>query len=268
MEQVYDNAVTTNKKQKKRNEINDFHNSIKKKLIQKFAFKTETLFDFCCGRGGDISKFMYSEINQCILCDISSESIKEAQERYELCYKYMAKKTRFQFQVCDLRKEIILPQQADVITCMFALHYFFETKAICCQFFKNVSINLKKDGIFIGCIPDGKKILELLKERKKFKNEHIKIKSEFDSKECFGSKYGFFLKDSILEDFESKEYLVFENVMITMGSKNLLIPLLNYELDGLIEKNNKLFKHFIPNLSTKQANETSAINCVFAFQKI
>lgn len=86
--------------------------------------------------------------------------------------------------------------QYDVITCMFAIHYFFVTEqalkqvlweaacwlsdwlglpyfqhrwnafmAIPChvQFLHNVSINLKDGGYFFGTVPDGKRVNECIK---------------------------------------------------------------------------------------------------------
>lgn len=45
----------------------------------------------------------------------------------------------------DLGKmEVKLDRQFDVVTCMFAIHYFFASKAALDNFFRNVSINLKK----------------------------------------------------------------------------------------------------------------------------
>ena len=37
-------------------------------------------------------------------------------------------------------------QKYDVVTCMFALHYFFETKDMLSTFFQNVALNLKEGG--------------------------------------------------------------------------------------------------------------------------
>lgn len=269
MESVY-NEATKNKKQKKeqRSALQVFHNDVKKILITKFAFKSEQHLDLCCGRGGDISKFMYSEIEQIILIDISSISVKEARQRYENYYKFLAKKTIFSFETFDLRKERKINISSSV-SCMFALHYFFESLQIANQFLKNISNSLSKDGIFFGCVPDGKEILKLLKNEKKFKNTIATIEAKFTTKECFGSEITFQLQNSILEEIKSKEYLVFENVLLKIASKVGLVGLFDYDLDGLVEKNNKLFKHFIPPKHlTKDEQEISSINCIFAFRKI
>ena len=54
---------------------------------------------------------------------------------------------------------------ADVISCMFATHYFFETKEIFDGFLQNIAQNLKLGGFFIGCCFDGEKTFEFLRGR-------------------------------------------------------------------------------------------------------
>ena len=54
---------------------------------------------------------------------------------------------------------------ADIISCMFATHYFFETKDTFNGFLRNIAENLKVGGYFIGCCFDGEKTFEFLKGR-------------------------------------------------------------------------------------------------------
>ena len=56
-----------------------------------------------------------------------------------------------------------LKMRADCMSCMFAIHYFFETRETFSGFLKNVSENLKVGGYFIGCCFDGQKVFELLR---------------------------------------------------------------------------------------------------------
>ena len=51
----------------------------------------------------------------------------------------------------------------DMVSCQFAIHYFFREKTSIEGFLKNVSDNLKKDGIFIATFMDGKKVHDLIK---------------------------------------------------------------------------------------------------------
>jgi predicted NAD-dependent protein-ADP-ribosyltransferase YbiA (DUF1768 family) len=54
---------------------------------------------------------------------------------------------------------------ADVISCMFATHYFFENKDKFDGFLQNIAQNLKLGGYFIGCCFDGEKTFEFLRGR-------------------------------------------------------------------------------------------------------
>ena len=57
-----------------------------------------------------------------------------------------------------------LKMGADCISCMFAIHYFFETPATLNGFLENLSQTLKVGGYFIGCCFDGQKVFDLLRE--------------------------------------------------------------------------------------------------------
>ena len=52
---------------------------------------------------------------------------------------------------------------ADVMSCMFAIHYFFQNAEIFSGFLRNVQENLKIGGYFIGCAFDGERVFELLR---------------------------------------------------------------------------------------------------------
>lgn len=56
-----------------------------------------------------------------------------------------------------------LKQGADCMSCMFALHYFFETPETLRGFIKNIGDNLKVGGYFIGACFDGEKVFNLLR---------------------------------------------------------------------------------------------------------
>lgn len=54
---------------------------------------------------------------------------------------------------------------ADVISCMFATHYFFESAEKFNGFLKNIAENLKIGGYFIGCCFDGERTFDFLRGR-------------------------------------------------------------------------------------------------------
>lgn len=57
-----------------------------------------------------------------------------------------------------------LRRGADIISCMFAAHYFFESETKCDSFLKNISDNLKLGGYFICCLFDGDRVFDYLRK--------------------------------------------------------------------------------------------------------
>jgi len=60
---------------------------------------------------------------------------------------------------------------ADCMSCMFALHYFFESAQTFRGYIKNLSDNLKVGGYYIGCCFDGDKVFQLLRDVAKGSNK-------------------------------------------------------------------------------------------------
>jgi hypothetical protein len=56
-----------------------------------------------------------------------------------------------------------LKMGADCVSCMFAIHYFFESPEKFNGFLRNVADTLKVGGYFIGCCFDGQKVFDLLR---------------------------------------------------------------------------------------------------------
>lgn len=66
---------------------------------------------------------------------------------------------------------------ADVASCMFALHYFFENKTMLDGFLKNLADTVKVGGYFIGACFDGNRVFNLLRGVEK---GHSKVGKEGD----------------------------------------------------------------------------------------
>jgi hypothetical protein len=56
---------------------------------------------------------------------------------------------------------------ADCMSCMFALHYFFENSESLGGFMRNISENLKVGGYFVGCCFDGEKVFDFMRHTDK-----------------------------------------------------------------------------------------------------
>ena len=59
-----------------------------------------------------------------------------------------------------------LKAKADCVACMFAIHYFFESKEKLSGLLRNIADTLKVGGYFIGCCFDGDKVFSALKGKR------------------------------------------------------------------------------------------------------
>lgn len=251
----------------------------------RFGHGADSLLDLACGRGGDIWKWMDSKIGYVKGLDLSPGEIAEAKQRYkEALSRRPDAVTRCEFAdtpnlgIQELRE----PRQYDIITCMFALHYFFVSEAALRQFLHNVSINLKDGGYFIGTVPDGKRVNEYairLGHRGIFSSPMLQIEAKWQGAPAtFGSPYLCAIGDTVTGGDKntsgSYEYLVYSNVLVAVAAQVGLKPVLRYEDDALEEcfepsDEKKPLKHFNPHFigSDDSLEKASRLFTAFVFQK-
>lgn len=210
---------TKNRKQTFFYNMRRFHNNIKRHLLNKFARNADYLLDLACGKGGDLQKWNDLYIKNVDGYDINNESIIEAKRRY----RQQKFKTNVTFTVMDLSKHILVPKtvdwsnveyyknkninndlqlQYDVVTSMFAFHYFFESPDTFDTVMTTITNNLKNNGIFIGTFFDG----ESLKNDLVY-NEHFKITFQNEN----GVKVPLTTKDVYIEDDDINEIITYDN---------------------------------------------------------
>jgi len=111
-----------------------------------------TVLDWCCGKGGDQSKWKKIPVRHIDFVDISDQSIAECESRYNK-NKQCRDKYSANFYVQDCCKPVVhdkLNRQYDIVSCQFAIHYAFESCEKAEQMIKNISDRLKPDAVFIG----------------------------------------------------------------------------------------------------------------------
>lgn len=112
-----------------------------------------------------------------------------------------------------------LKTKADCVACMFAIHYFFESKEKLDGLIRNIVDTLKVGGYFIGCCFDGGTVFEKLKRKRKgealvgmeAKTELWRITKGYDADEMPEGDAGFGLPISVFFKTigaEHQEYLV------------------------------------------------------------
>lgn len=260
-----------------------FHNNTKRNLIQYFVGLIENsthrsnarLLDLACGRGGDIRKWIDCKALKYVLAiDISRLEIDEAKRRWA---EHRGRTSlRIDFEVNDQLgvKEQKFDPPFDVVTCMFAVHYFFASESSAQIFFKTVSDSLCDGGYFIGTMPEGKRILELLDQKESLSLPMLSIQKKWSGREkCFGSAFLISIADTVTEG-QSLEYLVFFNAFEQLAKKFNLFPIHEYhskELNQMFDPKDQkqVFKHFHPNFpaSDRSLEQASSLNVAFVFQK-
>jgi SAM-dependent methyltransferase len=268
-------------------EMRRFHNNIKRDLIQRYAKNVSNLLDLACGKGGDLQKWNDNNIKNVVGYDINSESIDIANTRKR---EFKNLKTKVAFNVLDLSTNIVNGNKnVDVITSMFAFHYFFKNNDTFETIMTTIEQNLKSNGYFIGTFFDG----EILKNiDAKIYNEYFKItfddngnqiplsknpvfyeknskinsqvnvvlydETPLDSDDFFGRKISVMMKETVLNE-SMDEYIVdFNNFVERLRQRGFV----------LIES--KLFRDINSNkFNMKQTEkDVSFLNRYFVFKRI
>jgi mRNA (guanine-N7-)-methyltransferase len=252
--------------------MRDFHNWIKRTMITnvKNLFKNKVnLLDIAVGRGGDIDKWNKAGISCVFGFDSNRESIESVDPfnpgaRYRI-QSYQALTTKIQVEIGDaIRPTVELLNKIDsfllsnklsgfdIVSCQFAMHYFFK-----CEQDLNITLSmveryLVKGGYFIGTILDPVKIRSFFKHRtsKEYESQLFKIKiKKYFKLEPYGNEYSFEIKDTQDEGnyFNttgvSTEYLVELNELVRVADIHKLKPV-----------NKNMFESYILNKKIEYSN--------------
>ncbi|OQV00549.1 hypothetical protein CLAIMM_06029 [Cladophialophora immunda] len=158
------------------------------------AQKPLAVLDLGCGKGGDLGKWQLAPqtVGLYVGLDPAETSIQQARERYQQMRRGRRPifDARFVPQDCfgawigdvGIVREVGIDPNAgngqpsrwggggfDVVTCMFAMHYSFESEEKVRMMLRNVAGSLKKGGRFIGVVPNSdvcaEKIRQWFKEK-------------------------------------------------------------------------------------------------------
>tara|TARA_Y100001970_G_scaffold199501_1_gene242660 strand:+ start:227 stop:3610 length:3384 start_codon:yes stop_codon:yes gene_type:complete len=239
---------------------------VKTKLIDKVSNEGDTLLDISVGKGGDIHKWKNNKLSFVLGQDISQDGLinhyNGACVRYMKIMNQPDVPTMF-FVWGDSSKRISTSDSAldklnkyyldilyghpdktlirnnhlkkyygigrnkfDIISCQFAIHYFFKNEESFAGLLQNIDDNVKVGGYFIGTCFDGEKVFEKLKDKSKICSEKPKdpssknIKSK--SKKCTDVWY-------IKKKYKSES---FPDNNTSLGMKiNVFIDSINNEIE-------------------------------------
>ncbi len=155
--------------------LRDFHNRVKELVVNKAvatcsppqSSRSLRVLDLACGRGGDLHKWRKCNVSKYTGIDFSEVLLDEARLRAsEIQRKYPTFDTTF--YRADLRRSVdndlksSLPGgQVDVVSCQFALHYFYESEEAFTNFIGLITRSLKDGGVFIASLFDGYRVFDL-----------------------------------------------------------------------------------------------------------
>jgi mRNA (guanine-N7-)-methyltransferase len=282
-------------------QLKKFHNEVKRSLIQVYAGRCDTLLDLACGRGGDLNKWYDVGLRRVVGVDLSGAELVEAQRRVDDHERDLArgKKRSRPAEQGKMTVELVHSDQLgtsqtpmrfgdgafDAVSCMFALHYFFEAETTLRNVLRHVADNLKPGGHFFGVLVDGRKVNKLLQDRQEYKSTCVRLVREYKAAKHFsdvsefGSAYIFALQDTVTGEVEdsagSREFLTNEKTLERMAKEFGLEPVVNYRDSRLEEvlrgcQDRYLYKHFRPRYkgaNSRDLEEVSELNAAFVFRK-
>ncbi len=156
--------------------IRVFHNWVKNKILEEatdylnqyYDIKNPRLLDMAVGKGGDMFKWLNNHIYNVVGIDIDDDSINGpagANDRYAKLKKKI-KTLYYEFHVFDLSNpvseapisEIVGQRQFDIVSCQFAIHYFFKDESSLDTFFRIATKHMARRCLFIGSTMNGQDV--------------------------------------------------------------------------------------------------------------
>lgn len=206
-----------------RGALHVFHNDAKRALLAQFATGAPRLLDLACGRGGDIHKWRALGVGQVTALDVSEHSLAEARARAAAA-KARGAAAAMRFELADVREFRDGAAQYDVVTCMFALHYLFETEQAAWNVVRTAAANLRPGGHFVGIVPDGLRVNECIRHGP-FDNGVMRICPKWaGAPQAFGSGYTCSIDGTVVQDCEALEFLVYDTVLCEICRRCGLVP--------------------------------------------
>ncbi|XP_058117459.1 mRNA cap guanine-N7 methyltransferase [Anopheles ziemanni] len=219
--------------------LRNFNNWIKSVVIVKYTglVKDRTplgspfrVLDLCCGKGGDLCKWINANVTHLICTDIAQVSLEQCESRFNSMFspdREMQRRPKVEFFAADatlqqLRTKYMDPSmKLHLVSCQFAFHYSFESFKQADCMMKNAAECLEEGFYFIGTMPDAYEIMkrQRMAMSESFGNDiyNIKFLCDTDNPPLFGAKYNFQLDEVV----DCPEFLVhfptFEKLALKHG---------------------------------------------------
>lgn len=194
-------------------ELRQWNNFVKAAAIQsaigpkgRQASERFTIVDAGCGRGGDLSKWSNQiGVKRYVGYDMCEQRLTSARRR---ATRSTLGVTFFKGDLKDPKvlSNYVEPQEAQVVSAMFAIHYAFGTDANALSFFQSTYRALSPGGVLVGTRVNPIKLKGYMKTGMTWSNRVCSVECErshgidhqlSESTHCGGLRYFFSLKDSV-----------------------------------------------------------------------
>jgi len=226
------------------NELNQFLNQTKRRLLRVYASYAERLLDLGCGPGSDIQHWVDCHVLTATGIDHDQECIDKAQQQHT------GPHITCSFH-CRDASNIIQEERYDVVTSMFSIQYFCKDVTSLRKFLQGVSTSLRYHGHFVACFPDAHRVQEWVKKKKTSDYVDIKPVSSNFAYMGLGREYTITTRDGTsheyLVDLERLKALAAEYGLLFKESR-LLSPATQFAGDDIA----RLYRTFVCMQTTLQ----------------
>lgn len=281
----------------------DFHNHWVKNhsLIAKYSEGRKSLMDIACGQGGDLRKWLSAGLTTVFGVDKARNNIENPSDGiYSRMLRHLRELSNKTYvfgtmdasnpitdaYVSTLRSEddqyvgrrLLAHGPFDLVSCQFAIHYFFESATKFEAFLSNVDRFLAPGGYFMGTCLDGDRVRKRLADSEAAEGRqgdrllwHIRRSPSTDASSVFGKKVSVYM-ESI--GIETPEYLVDMSTLVESLARYNIVPVriasfesvYNEAVSTPVEGANAYYLESAKRMSAIE-KEYSFMNTMFVFQK-
>ena len=235
------------------------------------------VLDLCCGRGGDMHKWVKAGAGLLIGLDSADGAVAEARTRFAAKTGH---RCRAKYAVADcFAGALVLPEGCgdagffDVVGCMFAAHYAFASAAGAARLMATVARALRPGGVFLGTVPDAAQVLWRAGGAGAHSNGVYSLQFKGDPRgiseaSAFGHAYEFHLQDHV---DRAEEYVVLPEVFEALAAAEGLVPVPGFNFVNFGDVVQQLPP--LPKGATRwwdmpaEERELATLYCTFAFRK-
>lgn len=194
--------------------LRDYHNHIKKMLINEYSTGKRVL-DIGVGRGGDLSKYKFSNVKKLYGIEPFPDNLRECENRYSK----MENKPPAVFKQLkgENTKEVLefIKEKVNVVFMFFVLTFFFENETMLDKLLDTVTESTSE--YFVGTIMDGDRAVNYIessdsKDSSK-SSSSITIKKDYTTRQDFGNKIIINMEGETSIYSNQVEYLTSYNVL-------------------------------------------------------